>query len=207
LVAPKEVYGTLEVIEKVGYHTFPSGQRKILWLCKCDCGKEVQVLTSNLTSGNTKNCGCSRGTHGDSRSRLYHCWDDMKRRARRRCLEGDICNVHSDWLDYLKFKEWSMSNGYTKHLVLCRNGDKGDYEPTNARWDTKGNNASEYFSKNYLITYKDKTKEVINNLRAFSREHEYHSSSLIATAKGTYKSKKGYKGIKASEIITLFDFD
>ena len=28
------------------------------WKCKCACGNEVMVKTSNLTSGNTKSCGC-----------------------------------------------------------------------------------------------------------------------------------------------------
>lgn len=29
------------------------------YLCKCDCGKEVNVLGYNLTSGNTTSCGCA----------------------------------------------------------------------------------------------------------------------------------------------------
>jgi 5-methylcytosine-specific restriction endonuclease McrA len=28
------------------------------WRCKCECGKEVIVLTKSLNSGNTKSCGC-----------------------------------------------------------------------------------------------------------------------------------------------------
>lgn len=30
------------------------------WVCKCDCGMEVAVLASNLVSGHTKSCGCTR---------------------------------------------------------------------------------------------------------------------------------------------------
>lgn len=30
------------------------------WLCKCDCGNELEVTTGNLRSGNTKSCGCTR---------------------------------------------------------------------------------------------------------------------------------------------------
>ncbi len=33
-----------------------SGER--VWLCKCECGKTVEVRSSNLKSGNTKSCGC-----------------------------------------------------------------------------------------------------------------------------------------------------
>lgn len=31
-----------------------------LWLCECECGKQCVVQYSNLTSGHTKSCGCTR---------------------------------------------------------------------------------------------------------------------------------------------------
>ncbi len=31
---------------------------KILWHCKCDCGKEIDVASSSLINENTKSCGC-----------------------------------------------------------------------------------------------------------------------------------------------------
>jgi len=34
--------------------------KKILWHCKCDCGKELNIIGSNLRKGNTKSCGCLR---------------------------------------------------------------------------------------------------------------------------------------------------
>jgi hypothetical protein len=30
----------------------------VVWLCKCDCGKETFVMSSNLIRGNTRSCGC-----------------------------------------------------------------------------------------------------------------------------------------------------
>ena len=36
--------------------------KKRFWVCRCDCGKETIVLTSYLTSGHTKSCGCRRAT-------------------------------------------------------------------------------------------------------------------------------------------------
>src|SRR5690625_3668667 len=35
----------------------PKGE-KAVWLCRCDCGNEVQVDRLNLTSGDTQSCGC-----------------------------------------------------------------------------------------------------------------------------------------------------
>ena len=31
-----------------------------LWRCRCDCGREGIVLSSNLRQGKSKSCGCSR---------------------------------------------------------------------------------------------------------------------------------------------------
>lgn len=33
---------------------------QVIWLCKCDCGNEINVATHSLLSGNTKSCGCTR---------------------------------------------------------------------------------------------------------------------------------------------------
>ena len=47
-------YGRLVVIDREG----STKSRKATWRCICDCGKETIVTSSNLTSGNTKSCGC-----------------------------------------------------------------------------------------------------------------------------------------------------
>lgn len=42
----------------------PTGERSArgctLWLCRCDCGKEIKADLGELTSGNRKSCGCLR---------------------------------------------------------------------------------------------------------------------------------------------------
>lgn len=35
-------------------------QRKVVWKCICVCGKECEVLSTNLTSGRTISCGCMK---------------------------------------------------------------------------------------------------------------------------------------------------
>lgn len=47
-------FGMLTAIERTGEQRFGCN----LWRCKCDCGRETQVVTSALISGNTKSCGC-----------------------------------------------------------------------------------------------------------------------------------------------------
>ena len=33
-------------------------RNKRMWLCKCECGKEIIIQQSNITFGNTTSCGC-----------------------------------------------------------------------------------------------------------------------------------------------------
>ena len=47
-------YERLTVIRRVG----SDKHKRATWLCKCDCGNEVTVVSGNLHSGNTKSCGC-----------------------------------------------------------------------------------------------------------------------------------------------------
>jgi hypothetical protein len=48
------IIGRLEVIRKSG--RAPNGE--ILWLCRCECGKQTKVLSGCLGNGNTSSCGC-----------------------------------------------------------------------------------------------------------------------------------------------------
>jgi|WetSurSiteA1Bulk_404760.scaffolds.fasta_scaffold00089_24 hypothetical protein len=32
--------------------------KQIIWNCVCDCGKEIEVRSTDLSSGHTKSCGC-----------------------------------------------------------------------------------------------------------------------------------------------------
>ena len=84
-----QVYGRLTVIKRVDDYISPSGSRKVQWLCKCKCGKEVIVTGNNLRKGNSKSCGCynrelltkTNLTHNASNTRLYHIWICMKDRC------------------------------------------------------------------------------------------------------------------------------
>ena len=54
-------FGKLTVIKRAGNYIRPNGKKVPRWLCRCDCGKETEVLARNLKSGCTKSCGCLRG--------------------------------------------------------------------------------------------------------------------------------------------------
>lgn len=50
-------FGRLSVIKKIDIRD-SSNIKRILWLCKCDCGNERTLLSNQLITGNTKSCGC-----------------------------------------------------------------------------------------------------------------------------------------------------
>lgn len=150
--------------------SFVEGSDPSKWICKCDCGKTKEVLASNLKRGLTLSCGCGKGeaikdkvtVHGQSNSRLYRIWLNMRKRCsytkndnfKRYGAKG--IRVCEEWKnDFEAFLLWSKSNGYSEGLSLDRiNNDLG-YAPNNCRWVSvkeQQNNRKD----NVLILYKGK---------------------------------------------------
>ncbi len=123
-------------------------------LCKCICGKEnVRVMAYRLKSGNTKSCGClgseittarnkskQKYEDGDCYSAIYKSWGKMISRCYKDTKDAkDYKNrgiiVCEDWKnDFMKFKEWSLKNGWKEGLSIDRINVNGNYEPKNCRW-------------------------------------------------------------------------
>lgn len=51
-------FGRLTVIGFAGHSRTKSGKSKLLIKCKCSCGNVVITPSNNLTTGDTKSCGC-----------------------------------------------------------------------------------------------------------------------------------------------------
>ncbi len=52
-------FGRLIAIEYKGKYIRKDGQTGgNKWLCLCTCGNKVEVIYGNLSSGNTRSCGC-----------------------------------------------------------------------------------------------------------------------------------------------------
>jgi len=141
-----------------------------IWLCKCDCGNTVEIVGTNLSSGNTQSCGCLQREiirdrnfkHGMRNFPEYRIWAGIK----TRCLnkkEKDYKNYGGR--EILICKRWlnSFENFYKdmgdrpRGTSIDRINNNGNYCPENCRWITK---KEQNLNKrnNKMITYKGETK-------------------------------------------------
>lgn len=145
---------------------------KAYWNCKCDCGNQLSVLRSSLTSGNTKSCGClhkelaknKNYRHGLANTRIYKIWVGMKKRCNNRKCKNykdygargiQVCEEWSQ--NFTNFYNWAIENGYGENLSIDRVNVNGDYEPSNCRWVTQTEQTRNARS-NVKITIKGQTK-------------------------------------------------
>ena len=140
-------FGKLTALERVSNKKY-----KVAWKCRCDCGNETIVLTTNLCSKRILSCGCLKleklitrsTTHNQRHTKLYEVWKTMK----QRCSNPNNIGYHNyggrgikvcdEWKNsYQVFYEWSMNNGYKEGLSIDRINNNGNYEPSNCRWADK----------------------------------------------------------------------
>lgn len=141
-------FGRLTVLKRAG-----SKNRQSAWLCKCDCGTEKVITSSNLKT-NTISCGCyqkevakeSNTIHGKAHTALAYVWNSMKQRCFNpnnkayKNYGGRGITVCAEWktsfqsfCDYVSALPHFGEKGYT----LDRINNDGNYEPGNVKWSTR----------------------------------------------------------------------
>lgn len=145
----------------------PEKTLKVRWVCECDCGNQVTVISANLKNGNTQSCGCqrtdssrtnglNRRKHGMTGTPEYKAWQGLRDRCYNEDAEqypnygGRGVSVCKEWLNSFEAFYADMGPRPEKGYSIDRVDVNGDYEPSNCRWatgETQSNNkrCNKYF--------------------------------------------------------------
>lgn len=167
-------FGRLLAIRKCGRNS----SSEILWLCRCDCGREYIVSGTHLRRGVTRSCGCLKIemlkerfiTHGQSHlrngkpTRTYEAWSSMKSRCfnpKKRHYEYYGARGITVCERWLKFENFLADMGECPpKLSIHRINNDGNYEPSNCKWATLKEQGRAK-SNNRLLTINGETKPLI----------------------------------------------
>lgn len=166
-------FGRWTALERVG-----TKNRHPLWRCRCECGTEGNVSSTNLVSGHSQSCGClsidvaterlTRHGHtsNDAMSPEYRTWNGMWRRCTNPGEEsyprygGRGIRVCARWRTFENFLS-DMGQKPAPEYTIERANTDGDYEPGNCRWATMREQMRN-MSRNHLVTIEGETRCLID---------------------------------------------
>lgn len=119
----------------------------VLWLCRCDCGKELILCSADFTSDSRQRSGCRDCfmktfiTHGMTGTKEHHAWNDMrsrcdlKKNTGYKDYGGRGIGYSDEWSDFAVFiKDMGLAPS-PKH-TLERINVNGNYQADNCKWAT-----------------------------------------------------------------------
>lgn len=142
-------YGWLVVVKYVGKIPRKDGNgARSQFLCRCQCGKEIIVDYSHLTSGHTQSCGCTRFSQGEAlvASVLQDCNIHFKKEFKFNDLKDKdflrfdfaildkndqpVCLIEFDGLQHIKGNGYQLNKNFDQELLLRHDAMKNSYAET-----------------------------------------------------------------------------
>lgn len=164
--------------------------KRIMWLCQCDCGQITIAPTADLRNGHTRSCGCllsdftvqKNTSHGLSHEPLYQIWLNIIKRCTNPAMKhfasygGRGIAMCDEWRhDFASFYEHVSKLPYCreKGYSLDRIDNDGNYEPGNLQWSTQKEQCRNRRT-NHVILFGGKTQ----SLAAWSEESKMPYGTL-----------------------------
>lgn len=185
------------------------------WLCLCDCGAEIIVLQSSLTTGNTKSCGCLKiektknavTKHGMRGSKFYTMWQNMKDRCTNPNNDkyihygGRGVSFCDDWSNFENFKE-DLYESYLEHIkyfgekqtTLDRINVDGNYCKENCKFSTQQEQVINRRKQRWFRAISPNGEIFISrNQQEFADIHNLARGNIYYCLKNSGASRKGWK--------------
>lgn len=149
----------------LGYTGARDSTNSLIGGFRCSCGVEKTLRVSRVVRGETVSCGCallthlkSMGTHGMSKTRVFHIWQNMKYRCEA-VTSKDFADygakgvtVSAEWQTFQQFYADMGEPPSAKHTIDRIRSAEG-YSKANCRWATteeQANNRCNVIKYDYM---------------------------------------------------------